>query len=324
MKNLIYFLIPISFVLSIVACTSTPLEEDQTVTILLETDTTQAVLFAEGVISTNLNERDFALSPDGKELFFTLNNLNNSLRALVHCVQQDGRWTSPEVVSFSGTYKDIEPFFSPDGQRLYFASTRPIEGDEEKRDYDLWYSEKTASGWGSPVHLGAPVNTDGNEFYPAVAQNGNLYFTTSDASGNEDIYLSTWDGHAYSAPSPLDSNINTPTYEFNAYISPGEDVLVFSSYGREDGLGGGDLYFSRKDKNGQWLKAQHLGEAINSNSLDYCPFVDWEREIFYFSSNRGAENLGSSSYQMLEEASLGTLNGLGNLFYLSLPSVLKE
>ena len=280
-------------------------------------------LLGEGIISTDLNERDLTIAPDGSELYFTLNNINNTVRAIV-LMQRDGdEWAAPEVASFSGRYKDIEPYFSPDGQRLYFASTRPVGGTEEKEDYDLWYVERTDTGWSEAQHLPSPVNTEKDEFYPAVAANGNLYFTTTDDSGNEDIFVSTWDGTSYSLPAAIDSAINSPTYEFNAYISPDERVLVFSSYGREDGLGGGDLYVSHKDENGDWLPAVNLGENINGPSLDFCPFVDWENDMLYFSSNRVAQiEDGQSdwSYDLVARHSRGPLNGLGNLYRVKLPT----
>ncbi len=39
----------------------------------------------------------------------------------------DGQWTEATVASFSGTYPDIDPWLSPDGESLYFSSIRPVE-----------------------------------------------------------------------------------------------------------------------------------------------------------------------------------------------------
>ncbi len=290
-------------------------------TIDFDTATSTPSLFAEALVSTDLNERDLAISPHGDELFFTVNNLDNSVRAIARIVKEDGQWSLPKIASFSGDFKDIEPYFSPDGKRLYYASTRPLSGDETKTDYDLWFVEREGDSWGDPQHIPAPVNTDGNEFYPAVANSGNLYFTTTDSLRNENIFLSEWRDGQYSQPVALDSAINTPTYEFNAYVSPDENVILFSSYGREDGFGGGDLYYSIKGENGQWQAAVNLGETINSPFLDYCPFVDWNHNTLYFSSNRpGAARDTSWTYQAIGASSRSTLNGLGNIYHVQLPS----
>lgn len=281
----------------------------------------QPELFGEGIISTDLNERDLTIAPDGSELYFTVNNINNSVRAIIGMKRDGQEWTAPEVAPFSGRYKDIEPYFSPDGNRLYFASTRPVDGTDEKTDYDLWYVERAGDSWGQARHLPVSVNPGGDEFYPAVAANGNLYFTATDSLGNENIFLSVWEGNNYARPVALGSAVNTTTYEFNAYISPDERVLIFSSYGRDDGYGGGDLYVSHKDDNGDWQPALNLGDSINSPFLDYCPFVDWENGILYFSSNRKDDTAGDTTwnYGQIAGQSRSTLNGLGNLFKVRLP-----
>jgi hypothetical protein len=49
-----------------------------------------------------------------------------------------GRWTKPEVASFSGRWRDIDPALSPDGRRLFFAPNRPVkEGEPVRKDFDV-------------------------------------------------------------------------------------------------------------------------------------------------------------------------------------------
>ena len=284
-------------------------------------------IFAEGLISTEMNERDMAIAPDGDELIYTLANFDNSRRALVRIIRTENAWSSPEIMSFSGTYNDIEPFFSPDGQQLFFATDRPINPGEDRNDYNIWVAKKSGDLWTTPLPLDTLINSKMDEFYPAVAKNGNLYFTAAypNAYGREDIYYSRFQNGQYLPPQPLDSTINSASYEFNAYISPEEDLLIFSSFGRSDGLGGGDLYYSRKDEVGGWKAAQNLGPGINSESLDYCPFVDLTHRNFYFSSNRS-----TPKPQRLENVDAfrreykSTLNGLGNIFRVAMPTLFLE
>ncbi|MDZ7685319.1 MAG: hypothetical protein U5O39_10235 [Gammaproteobacteria bacterium] len=68
------------------------------------------------------------LSPDGTELFSTLMAPGNRFGVIVTSRQVDGKWRPLELAPFSGRYSDIEPMFSPDGDRLYFASKRPRPG----------------------------------------------------------------------------------------------------------------------------------------------------------------------------------------------------
>ncbi|MBK6902046.1 MAG: PD40 domain-containing protein [Saprospirales bacterium] len=275
-------------------------------------------LFAPGIISTPRNERDLAISPDGLEIYYTLSSPDNLVRAIVQIVQENGQWQPPQVASFSGSHGDIEPFFAPGGKRLYFSSNRPVNETDGSVDYDIWYVDRTETGWGAPQNLGPPVNTPEDEFYPSVAANGNIYFTAAyeNSKGTEDIYLSVFQDGQYLDPVSLDTAINTKKYEFNAYVSPAEDLIVFSSYGRPDDLGGGDLYYSEKGDNGQWMPARHMENGINSPKLDYCPFVDDKSRNFYFSSSRRAPRSGESALVMedLIRECEGIENGLGNIY----------
>ena len=286
----------------------------------INTANKQLEIFGESLISTPLFERDIAISPNGDEIIFTRGDYKQTKRCLLHMTKESDGWSKPKILSFSGQYQDIEPFFSPNGNTLLFASTRPMDKDESKKDYNIWKVEKTANGWGIPKALPDVINTDRNEFYPSVGKSGNLYFTaTYDYGvGTEDIFVSSLKDGVYQQPEPLDTNINTKTYEFNAYINPNEDLIIFSSFGRADGLGGGDLYMSRKDENGHWQKAKNLGSKINSKFLDYCPFVDLERNAFYFTSERMEANVD----KLTDPATLQTLanqplNGFGNIFRIS-------
>ncbi|HMG88945.1 MAG TPA: hypothetical protein VK589_02760, partial [Chryseolinea sp.] len=85
------------------------------------------VIFMENIVSTNLNERDMAISPDGREMFFTIQSNQHAISTIIRLNKlSNNKWSNPEVASFSGKYSDLEPAFSPDGEKLYFSSNRPI------------------------------------------------------------------------------------------------------------------------------------------------------------------------------------------------------
>ena len=277
-------------------------------------------LFAPHIISTELYERDIAISPGGDEIIHTLSDYKQTRRCLVVNKKCGTRWQSKTILNFSGEYNDIEPFFSMDGNKLYFASDRPIRSDSNRRDYNIWVSDRQSQGWSDPSPLGPDINTVGDEFYPAVSKNYNLYFTSARESGTgkEDIYLSRFAYGVYQKPEPLDTNINSTTWEFNAYISPDEDLILFSSYGRKDDLGGGDLYFSKKDAQGNWMPSENLGPLINSDKLDYCPFADLQRGNFYFTSERFIiPDKKINNVAEIVQMANGLLNGMGNIYRIS-------
>jgi len=287
----------------------------------LSTSPDDVELFAPDFISTGLYERDMAISPDGSELIYTLGNYDQTLRCLVKLEKKGDTWSKKQIMHFSGRYNDIEPFYSIDGNQLYFASDRPMDSDSTRRDYNIWVSTKNDNTWAEPQPLDTIINTKGNEFYPSISKYGNLFFTATreDGIGREDIFVSKTTNGTFSKPIVLDSTINTATFEFNAFINPDEDLLIFSSFGREDGLGGGDLYYSKKDENGNWTASKNLGETINSNKLDFCPFIDYKHGNFYFSSSKSESN--TSKHETVESFSNHAnkiLNGMGNIYRISL------
>ena len=250
------------------------------------------------------NVRDFTLSSSGNEAFFSLQSPLGEISVIMCIKKTNDAWLEPFILSFSGKFQDIEPFLSPDNLRLYFASTRPLKSTDAKaKDYDIWYvsRESVSTEWGSPINMGSPVNSEKNEFYPSLASNMNLYFTSdlSTSKGKDDIFLSRWDGNSYQKPISLSEAINTEGYEFNAFVSSDESFIIFTGYNRPGGLGSGDLYVSF-NKDNVWQPAVNMGKQVNSDQMDYCPFVDANSMTLYFTSKRS--NLNSDkSYQSLNE-----------------------
>ena len=114
-------------------------------------------LFEEGIVSTAMSERDMAISPDGKEMFYTVQVRPAMFQALIYRHKlENGRWSAPQIAGFSGHYSDLEPAFSADGKKLFFCSNRPISGEQSK-DFDIWYVEKQNGQWTHPQKLGPSV-----------------------------------------------------------------------------------------------------------------------------------------------------------------------
>lgn len=294
-------------------------------TIALTNPPAQAEIFG---LSTGFSERDFAISPDGTEIYYTLQSPQGVFQTIVYCKKStNGTWTKPEIAPFAGKYSDLEPAFSADGKKLYFASNRPIQGTTPK-DFDIWVVSNENGQWGEPQNLGTTINTSEDEFYPAIARNGNLYFTAAykTAVGKEDIFVSKFEQGKYSQPVPLDTAVNSKTYEFNAYVSPDEDYIIFTSYGRKDDKGRGDLYMSVKDATGKWLPAQNL-VMLNSNRLDYCPFVSPDKKILFFTSERvsipNTYVSASAKIDDLFKTYTSPQNGTGDIYWVSFEKIME-
>ena len=283
----------------------------------------RVTLFSE-TLNEFLNVRDFTISRDGKEAYFTAQSLGQEISKLVRMVFKKGRWTSPEILPFCDEHQYMEPFLSADGLRLYFVSDRPNnENNHNKKNFDIWYVERIhkKGKWSIPQNIGKPVNTEQDEFYPTLADNNNLYFTMDApvGMGKDDIYCAIWNGKGYNQPALLDTTINSNGYEFNAFISGNERMLLFTKYNAPDGLGSGDLYVSQKDSNGNWLPAVNIGTPVNTPQMEYCPFYDEKNQILYFTSRRN--ELSPRKFidiRDFQEYTHGSGNGLSKIYHIKL------
>jgi Tol biopolymer transport system component len=179
---------------------------------------------------------------------------------------------------------------SPDGKTLFFGSNRPRKrGDEKLPSLDIYYSRRTGPGkWTEPHNLSKTVNSDFNENYPSIDSAGNVYFFSSrnEGLGGCEIYVSKYENSRYKTPELLDKNINSYKNDWDSFISPDGNYIIFSSQNRDDTIGRQDLYISFKDKNGRWTKAVNMGPRVNSTGDEICPSVSLDGKYFFFTSRR--------------------------------------
>ncbi len=124
-----------------------------------------------------LNVRDFCVSKDGTEAFFTIQSPDGVISQLAGIRKINNTWSQAELLSFCDEKSYMEPFLSDDGLRLYFASDRPEKGaEDEAKNFDIWYVERGSysDSWSEPINLGKTVNSANDEFYPTLSKNNNL------------------------------------------------------------------------------------------------------------------------------------------------------
>jgi Tol biopolymer transport system component len=190
---------------------------------------------------------------------------------------------------FSGRYADADPVFTPDGARVYFISQRPVgEGEPPRDDWDLWLVDRTEDGWGEPVWLGLPVNSEAIDVYPSVAADGTLYFSSGreGGRGRNDLYRTRFENGAWTEPENLPGAINSEFSEGDLTVAPDQSWIVFASSGRPDSRGQGDLYVSFRGPDGTWGEPRNLGDRVNSRWTEYCPSLTPDGRFLFFTSYR--------------------------------------
>jgi hypothetical protein len=284
------------------------------------------VMFAPNIISDEFGNRDMAISPKGDEIFYTMQYNYGMLSTILYSKKVNGKWSPPEVADFCGKHKDLEPAFSFDGTKLYFSSNRPLSDTGSEKDYDIWFVTKINGKWVNPINMKSPVNTDKDEYYASVTKSTNIYFTRAVEGREEDIMVCKFSDGKYNEAESLLDSINSTGDEFNAFVDPDETYIIFSGYKRKDGYGSGDLYISKKNEKGEWQQAKNLSTAINSTSLDYCPYITPDKKYFFFTSNR--HNIKTpfkkaKTFKELKTIMNNPLNGADNIYWIKASEVLK-
>jgi outer membrane protein OmpA-like peptidoglycan-associated protein/tetratricopeptide (TPR) repeat protein len=155
---------------------------------------------------------------------------------------------------------------------------------------DICESERKDNIWGEIKNLGPKVNKEDTwESQPSVSSDGKTLYFISDRPGGYggyDIYSTTKDSAGkWTMPVNLGPNINTSGNEKTPYIHTDDQTLYFSSTGWP-GLGGYDIYYSKKGKDGKFGKPINLGYPINTTADDVGFTVSTDGHYGYFASNK--------------------------------------
>lgn len=236
-------------------------------------------LFARGIVSTNAPEFATTVTPDGREVYFNCASADRSqLRIMSARRHDDGTWSNPTVASFSGVHRDVDPFVTPDGRRLYFSSDRPRRPGGEAR-FATWFVERTATGWSAPVDPGTPLNSDAGDVFVSAARDGLLLFTSSRLGASRVFSSREVDGR-WQPPAPV---------QFGAVVDAGNPAIAPS--GRFVVMvpvvagGAADLFVSCRRGTG-WAEPRALAAAVNTPFAEFAPSIDAGERFLYFTSER--------------------------------------
>ncbi len=194
------------------------------------------------IINTGEEEGAASLSSTGDQMIFTRCRYDKS-RALGAELYSSsgsrGSWSEPIRLPVAGdSLIAAHPALSPDGSVLYFVSDMP--GGEGGKD--IWKSVKEGSDYGKPVNMGEQINTPGDEMFPYVRDNGELYFSSNYhiGMGGFDIFKAVESEDGSWTVENMGYPVNSPSDDFGIAYVEGENRGMFSS--NRKGSRGDDLY----------------------------------------------------------------------------------
>jgi len=322
--KLVKYLFMINFILLVtLSLQAQEIKQSNINELLASTNRDNAILFADGDISTGLNEFNATFTPEMNCFYFSIRHRMDYF-VIMKCYIVNDVFQKPEIAEFSGQYNDADPFISTDGRFLYFCSDRYTDDSDTLQDWNIWRMEKSGDSWNNLLLL--PFNTPNkNEMYPTVAKNGNIYFHSDYESPKEgldfngtNIYVAEMEGQDYTGFQKVNNMSSDEFPEWDPFISPDEDYLIFTSP-RKDSYGGGDLYISFKLNNGDWSTPKNMGPIVNSIGMDYCPNLSPDGSLLFFSSYRNEIDFNSrpNSYDEIKKRINAAKNGNGDIYFIS-------
>jgi outer membrane protein OmpA-like peptidoglycan-associated protein len=207
-------------------------------------------------LNTKYHEGPAVFTNDAKKVIFTRNNFNNgkykissdgvNKLKIYTADDKTGGWANVKEVPFnSNEYSTGHPSITKDDKLVYFVSDMPggFGGT------DIYVVSYNNDSWGTPVNLGKTINTKGNEMFPYVDANNNLYFSSDGHPGLGDLdifYVDMKNGTPIGRVRNLGAPMNSSKDDFGI-ITDAERKTGYFSSNRKRGGTDDDIYrFNRE------------------------------------------------------------------------------
>ncbi len=208
------------------------------------------------ILNTKYHEGPVSFFKDGKKIIFTRNNYNkgrareskdgtNRLKLYSANLNKES-WSDVKELPFnSNEFSCGHPALSTDNTRMYFVSDMPggFGGT------DIYVVEYNNGKWGKPVNAGIEINTEGNEMFPFVDENDNLYFASDghEGLGGLDIFYTEYQNGKFSeVVVNLGAPINSEKDDFGLITDGNRNAGYFSS-NRKKGIHDDNIYSFKKE-----------------------------------------------------------------------------
>jgi len=222
-------------------------------------------VFAPDVVSKN----DFIAmgctwTPDGKEFYFARSETSDlsSNWSIWSTRRKDGVWSKPQMVAFSGVYRDLVPFITPDGKYMIFYR---MSSQKNETRQGSWIVERKGEAWSEPRFFVDAYCLTTEDFRT-------FYFTTERSEEtSKDLSQMIFDNGVFSEPMKLEGELNSKEWEAHGSISHDGSFMLFDRIK--------STFVSFRKDDGTWSRGYDLGGKF------HIPSVSPDGKYLFFESN---------------------------------------
>ena len=231
----------------------------------------------------------------------------------------NGEWTMTGSFRYNSNEFSIgHPSIDKDGTTLYFASDMP--GGYGKSD--LYFSVLSNGQWSKPINLGPKINTEGNEFFPFISNEGVLYFASDGHGGlgGLDIYFSVPERGIFNSIQNMGYPVNSSKDDFGLALDS-TGVKGYFSSNRAGGKGNDDLYFLKiknipviirgtvKDRDTKDVLSDAKVSVIDENGKTIKSTITRTDGQFEFEVNKGQKYIVNVTKEFYSESETSVATG---------------
>lgn len=200
-------------------------------------------LLVDTTVNSEYDDGATAFNNDKSEMYFTFCDIEEGKQLgckIMKSRKKGGNWGEAQWIEIMPDSISVgHPSLSADGLELYFASR--MSGG--KGGSDIWkcIRKTETDDWSLPINLGSEINSPGDEMYPFIRKDGNLYFSSDywEGMGGLDLFRAVKNEHGDWVRSNMMYPMNSAQDDFGIVFQGKKEKGLFTS-GREKGID--DIY----------------------------------------------------------------------------------
>jgi outer membrane protein OmpA-like peptidoglycan-associated protein len=195
-------------------------------------------------------------------------------------------------------YLESKPVISPDGLKLYFVRKNcPTNLGGKRDEQDIYVSELIENEWSHAYNVDQPLNDNLPNGICSVSPDGNTITVINayhdDGTVEDGVSVSRKTAYGWSFPRKQEIEDYHNLSYYQDYFQANSGKVLLSAVQRKDSKGDQDLYVSFKTGKNSWSKPMNLGSVINTEKVEFAPFLASDNKTLYFASN-GHRGFGES------------------------------